>query len=164
MPISRRDIVVAGAAYLCGFPAMARASNATIETMLEEVRNILLVNPKDAPDIDETNRVTGDDLYRLVLGKSVYGTTNKGKVYVLAFQPEGKALLRLEDEPLEEGRWWISSDAHSIHSQWSIAADGEALNMYYRELGDGLFAGRTLEGRRYAFFFIGETQPALRSA
>lgn len=164
MTISRRYVVAAGAAYLCGLPAMAEATGTSIEAMLEEVRNHLLGQSKDTPGIDETNRMTGDELHRLVSRKSAYGTTNKDKVYVLAFQPEGRALLQLEDEPLEEGRWWISTDEHTIHSKWPVAADGDTLNMYYRELGDGLIAARTLDGRRSSFFFVGETPPELESA
>ncbi|MCR9137104.1 MAG: hypothetical protein NXI27_13975 [Alphaproteobacteria bacterium] len=161
---SRRNIIVAGAAYLCGFPALAHASNDSIETMLDEVRKHLLGRFNDKPDIDDTNRMPAGVLRNLVPGKSAYGTTCSGKAYVLAFQPEGRGLLQIEGEPLEVGRWWISDSAHTIHSQWPSAADGEALNLYYRQLDDDLFAARTLDDRRCSFFFIGETPPELESA
>ncbi|MDP5217141.1 hypothetical protein Q5Y75_07925 [Ruegeria sp. 2205SS24-7] len=163
MTISRRDIIAAGAAYLCGLPAMAESSGASIESMLEEVRNHLLGRTDDKLDIDDTNRMTGNELNKLVAGKSAYGTTNKDKVYVLAFQPDGKALLQLQDDPLEVGRWWITGAGHTIHSQWPFAADGEALNMYYRQVDDDLFVARTLDDRRSSYFFIGETPPELSS-
>lgn len=162
MSISRREIVVAGAAYLCGFPALARTADVTIEAMLDVVRDQLLGRHDDRPDIDSNNRLTSEELRKIVPHKSVYGTTNKGKVYVLAFEPEGKGLLRIENDPIEVGKWWIS-EADTVHSQWPKAANGEALDMYYRQMDDGLYSARTLDNRRSSYFFVGETPPEIRS-
>ncbi|WP_372575095.1 hypothetical protein [Ruegeria jejuensis] len=163
MSISRRELVAAGAAYLCGFPALARAADMSIESMLGAVREQLLDHSSDNPVIDAHNRMSSAELQNDVAHKSAYGTTNKGKVYVLAFEPEGRGLLRIENEPLEIGKWWIS-EADTIHSQWPSAANGDALDMYYRRLDDGLFFARTTDDRRHSFFFIGETPPELRSS
>ena len=163
MSMSRRQVVAAGAAYLCGFPALAQATQTSIETMRQAVKDQLLDRSGERPDIDASNRMNSAALREAVSHKSAYGTTNKGKIYILAFEPGGRGLLRIENDPLEIGQWWIS-DADTIHSQWPSAADGEALDMYYRQFDDGLFAARTLDNRRSSFFFIGETPPELRSS
>ncbi len=163
MSISRREMVAAGAAYICGFPALAHAADVTLGSMLGAVRDNLLDRYSERPTINADNRMNSEELRQTVAHKSAYGTTNKGKVYVLAFEPDGKGLLRIEDEPLEVGRWWISEE-DTIHSQWPSAANGEALDMYYRHLGDGLFSARTMDSRRSSLFYIGETPPELRSS
>lgn len=161
MDFSRRELITAGAAYLCGFPAMAAESSVSLNTMLDEVNAHLVGHHNSPPQIDATNWIPGSELHDLVLGKSAYGTTSSGKVYALAFQENGVGLLKIEGWPLEAGQWWITDTEHTIHSRWPDAADGEALNLYYRQLDDGLFASRSADGRRYSYFFLGDTPPEL---
>jgi hypothetical protein len=98
---------------------------------MEQARKIIGDRHKTFDTTGDEKPLTASEMRDHVTGNTIYGVRHDDEAYILSFHPHGKGVLKIEDQPIENGRWWVTEKTQEIHTQWERAAGGKVITKTY---------------------------------
>ena len=131
MGVNRRELLISAIAVATGM-VVARPAEAREAVMtMEQARKIIGNRHKTFDVAGDEDPLTATQMRELVTNNTIYGVRHDDEAYVLAFHPQDRCVLKMEDQPTEYGRWWVDEEEHTIHSQWPRAGGGKVISKNY---------------------------------
>ena len=131
MGLNRRELLISAIAVATGIVAARPAEGQKAGMTMEQARKIIGDRHKTFDTTGDEKPLTAAQKRDLVTGNTIYGVRHDDEAYVLSFHPGGVSVLKIEDRPIENGRWWVDEKTQKIHLQWPSATGGKVITKNY---------------------------------